>query len=114
MGLAPATSRPVTHWLDFTAPTLPALRWWPCTATGLPPHEQPCGATPASLWRRWCPNGHSDRVRLCGTHAALVTLGCCRCRPCAERGAGFVPASIAPVDLVLLGYVGTGQDQPGT
>jgi hypothetical protein len=83
-------------------------RMHPCEATGTGPFAVQCGATPASLWRRWCANGHSREVRLCGTHAAVITRGMGACADCAARGA-TAPAMLEPADLLLLGHAGTRQ-----
>lgn len=81
-------------------------RMHPCAAAGTGPHAVRCGATPASLWRRYCVNGHSREVLLCGTHAAVITRGMGACRECADRGLD-VMAMISPVDLLLCGHAGT-------
>jgi hypothetical protein len=88
------------------APWVPDLaepRMAPCQATGIGTGAICCGATPASLWRRWCFNGHEREVRLCGVHAKMITAGMARCDDCARRGV-ICAATLAPVDLLLLGH----------
>lgn len=91
------------RWLTLAEPLM-----HPCQAGGVGAGATACGATPASLWRRYCRNGHSRQVRLCGSHALLITLGRGACADCIARGAGDVPAELEPVDLLLAGHAGTG------
>jgi hypothetical protein len=86
------------QWDDAHVP-----RAWPCTAGGIGPHAQECGATPAGLWERYCDNGHARKVHLCGSHALLITRGFGRCADCSDRGVTCA-AKIRPVDLPLAGY----------
>ena len=79
-------------------------RMHPCEAAGTGPGPA-CGATPASLWRRYCVNGHSRQVRLCGTHAAVITRGMGACAECVGRGVD-ARAMITPVDLLWCGHAG--------
>lgn len=91
------------RWLTTAEPLM-----HPCQAGGVGSGATACGATPASLWRRYCRNGHERRVRLCGTHALLITLGRGACADCIAAGAGDMPAMLEPVDLLLAGHAGTG------
>lgn len=86
-------------------PDLKVPRMHPCEASGTGLAARKCGATPASLWRRFCHNGHSREVRLCPSHAALITRGMGACTECADRGFA-ARAFLAPVDLLLLGHAG--------
>jgi hypothetical protein len=88
---------PVRH----VVPDLKVPRMWPCEASGTGLAARKCGATPASLWRRSCRNGHSRDVRLCPSHAQLITSGLGACAECADRGAAAA-AFLAPVDLVFV------------
>lgn len=81
-------------------PDLKVPRMWPCEASGTGLAAQMCGATPASLWRRSCHNGHSREVRLCPAHAQLITSGMGACAECADRGFG-AQAFLTPVELLL-------------
>lgn len=92
------------HLLDFKAPSLDVPRMHPCQATGTGPHAVACGATPASLWRRSCANGHERDCWLCPAHARLLATSLGQCADCAGRGAAGVRAVIAPVELLLAGY----------
>jgi hypothetical protein len=80
-------------------------RQWPCTAKGTGLGAEQCGATPASVWRRFCANGHSREVRMCGSHAALAAAGMVACTECIDKGTHCL-AQLVPVDLVLLGHIG--------
>jgi hypothetical protein len=88
------------HLIEPQWPDAKVPRMHPCQAGGTGPHAATCGATPASLWRRYCANGHSREVRLCGSHAALITRGLGSCAECAGRGVAAV-AMISPVELLL-------------
>jgi hypothetical protein len=91
--------------LDFRVPSLDEPRMEPCRAGGTGPGAQECGATPASLWLRYCLNNHRRRVRLCGTHAAMTTRGLVACTECLDKGTS-AQAMISPADLILLGHAG--------
>jgi hypothetical protein len=105
----PVPRRPgVVHQIEPRWPTLAEPLMHPCQAGGIGAGAQACGATPASLWRRYCRWGHSRRVRLCGSHALLITLGRGACSECVARGAGDVPAQLEAVDLLMAGHAGTG------
>lgn len=85
-------------------PSLDVPRAHPCEAAGTGPGAQMCGATPASLWRRSCPNRHSRDARLCGSHAALAVTGLVACAECAARGVASA-AMLEPLDLIFFpGY----------
>jgi hypothetical protein len=88
-------------------------RMHPCEAAGTGPGAQQCGATPASLWRRYCANGHSREVWLCGTHAAVITRGMGACADCADRGTAAA-AMITPVDLLWCGHAGDADRRAGS
>ena len=61
------------------------VRMWPCSALVLSKTE--CGATPASLYRRYCVvPSHARKIWLCPVHAALVAAGGSICRECAAVG----------------------------
>ena len=67
----------------------------PCSALVLPKVE--CGATPASLYLRYCTvPSHARKVWLCPVHASLVSIGGSICRECASRG------GVSPVLIVRL------------
>lgn len=80
-------------------------REYPCVAGGIGTGATLCGATPASLWERYCENGHSRECRLCSSHALLIAQGRGACSECLEKGIDG-QALLRPVDLVLLGHVG--------
>jgi hypothetical protein len=80
-------------------PSLDVPRAWPCEAAGTGPGAQACGATPAGLWRRLCGNKHERDVRLCGSHAALSTLGLVACAECTARGVASA-VMLEPLDLI--------------
>jgi hypothetical protein len=80
-------------------PSLDVPRAHPCEAAGTGPGARACGATPAGLWRRSCGNRHSRSVRLCGSHAALSTIGLVACAECAARGVAAA-ARLEPLDLI--------------
>jgi hypothetical protein len=88
------------HLLEMKAPSLDVPRMHPCEAGGTGPHAQLCGATPASLWRKSCANGHDRDVRLCGSHARLITMSLGACRECTDHGFQ-VAAKIEPVEMLL-------------
>lgn len=88
------------HLIEPRWPDAEVPRAYPCQATGTGPHAVTCGATPASVWRRFCHNGHSREVRLCGSHAALITRGLGSCAECASRGFDE-RAFLTPVELLL-------------
>jgi hypothetical protein len=70
-------------------------RMQPCSAVVAPRVE--CGATPASLYKRYCtvPSHESD-IWLCPVHASVVAANGSMCRVCAERG------GVSPVMLIRL------------
>lgn len=72
----------------------------PCKAGGIGPHAIECGATPASLWQRYCDNGHTRDVHLCGSHANLIAQGRGQCRECEDKGVTVV-AKLRPLKLLL-------------
>jgi hypothetical protein len=80
-------------------------REYPCQAKGVGPHVMVCGATPASLWERYCNNGHSRDVRLCPSHAVIFARGNGACSECLDKGTTCV-AQLRPKDLILLGHIG--------
>jgi hypothetical protein len=97
--------RPRVLTSGLAAPSMNVARAHPCEAGGIGPHASLCGATPASVWRRRCGNGHERDVRLCGQHASLISQTPQACRDCLDRGVACV-AVILPVDLLLLGHAG--------
>jgi len=95
-----------THQLVFgSGPSTNESREYPCQAKGVGPHAIECGATPSSLWERYCRNGHIREVRLCPSHALIIARGFGVCTQCIERGITS-EALLRPKDLVLLGHVG--------
>jgi hypothetical protein len=98
---------PVVHQIAPWIPDLKVPRMHPCQATGIGPGATGCGATPASAWLRWCFNGHTRDVWLCGVHAKMIAAGMSACADCASRGVASA-AWIKPVDLLLLGHAGQG------
>ena len=81
-------------------------RMHPCEAKGVGTHVMLCGATPASLWERYCQNGHSRLVRLCPSHANTMAMGYGLCAECIDHGTSS-PALLRPKDLILLGHIGS-------
>jgi len=72
--------------VDPVAPDAKVSRGYPCGALpGGKPAE--CGATPAELYVKTCPHGHTRTVRLCGTHFAEVITARASCRDCAADSA---------------------------
>jgi hypothetical protein len=70
-------------------------RMEPCSAVVAPRIE--CGATPASLYRRYCTvPSHERKIWLCPVHASVVASNGSICRDCAERG------GVSPVMLIRL------------
>jgi hypothetical protein len=96
-----------TYQISFgSGPSTNEEREHPCVAGGVGPGAQLCGATPASLWERYCENGHSRECRLCPSHALLIARGNGACSECLAKGVDG-RALLRPVDLILLGHVGT-------
>jgi hypothetical protein len=93
------------HEVSPLIPSLDVPRAHPCEASGIGPGSVACGATPASEWERYCLNGHTRQVRLCGIHAAMITSGGGQCADCADRGAVSM-AMLRPLDLLLAGHAG--------
>jgi hypothetical protein len=95
------------HQLQFGAgSSTNEAREYPCQAKGTGAHTMVCGATPSSLWERYCRNGHSREVRLCPSHANLIARGYGACSDCIERGVS-TEALLRPKDLILLGHIGS-------
>jgi hypothetical protein len=93
--------------LEFgTGASTNEARMHPCQASGTGPHAQVCGATPASVWERYCVNGHSRDVRLCPSHAFVIASGQGACCECADKGTSS-QALLRPKDLILLGHLGS-------
>jgi hypothetical protein len=75
---------------------------WPCQAGGTGPLARQCGATPASLWRRWCHHGHERECWLCPVHAKMIASGLGTCADCADRGVS-TRAWLAPLRMIITG-----------
>jgi hypothetical protein len=76
-------------------PDLHVPRMEPCSARISPILE--CGATPASLYSRYCTvPSHERKIWLCPIHAAIVATGGSICRECADAG------GISPVLIVRI------------
>jgi hypothetical protein len=70
-------------------PDLKVFRAYPCGAIVAPDVE--CGATPASLYQRFCGvTGHDRDIWLCPVHATLAICGGAICQECAKAG-GVIP-----------------------
>ena len=88
----PPRRRPRTIQVGLAIPDLRIPRMTPCTARTGPKEE--CGATPVSLYRRYCVvPSHERKIWICPVHANLVAAGLSMCRECADRG-GVSPVLI--------------------
>jgi hypothetical protein len=88
-----------------SGPSTNEVRQYPCQARGIGPFSAQCGATPASLWERYCVNGHTREVRLCPAHAVLIARGHGACTECLDKGTASA-VMLRPLDLLLLGHAG--------
>jgi hypothetical protein len=81
--------------IRLAIPDLNVPRMQPCSAVVAPRIE--CGATPASLYRRYCTvPSHERIIWLCAVHASVVVCNASVCRECADVG------GVSPVLIVRL------------
>jgi hypothetical protein len=86
--------------IGLAIPDLKIFATYPCSAVVAPPAHGfaiECGATPASMYRRYCTTPSHERVIwLCPVHASVVAANASICRECAEMG------GVSPVMLFRL------------
>jgi len=81
--------------LGLAVADLKIPRMEPCSALVAPRTE--CGATPASLYLRYCTvPSHERKIWLCPIHASVVAANGSICRECAAAG------GVSPVMLFRL------------
>lgn len=82
--------------LGLVIPDLKIFATYPCSAV-VAPRGVECGATPASLYKRYCTvPSHERIIWLCPVHASVVAANASICRECAAMG------GVSPVMLFRL------------